>query len=736
MKRVLFFLYVLFVLSGCQGEREKGPIILISIDTLRSDRLPVYGYGQVQTPAIDAFAKDSILFERAYSHYPLTLPSHVSILTGELPTVHKVRDNAGYPFESAKHPYLPRLLKQAGYETGAAVSTFVLRPETGLAEGFDAYDGNVVPKLGETLDHVQRTGKETLQAALPWIRERAGKPFFYFFHIYEPHAPYEPSYEADVAAADAVIGDFVAELKRLGIYDKATIVLLSDHGEGLGDHGEKQHGIFLYRETLQVPLLVKLPGGERGGERVSAPAQLVDVAPTLLSLGGAEVPDGLPGSSLLELPEAPRQIYAESFYSRIHYGWSELASLIEDRFHYIEAPEAELYDLVSDPKETRNVLAAERRTYSTLRQAMKEYDRRLAAPSEVDAETAAKLAALGYIGGSMAEREGPLPDPKSQRHVIEDLEEAFRAAGEDRHADAVVIFERLLRENPNMQDVWSFHARSLQKLGRNDEAAAAYDKSLELAGGAPQLALGIATKLFEMGRLEDARERAELALKHSPKEAYDLLSRIALAADDTEGALALMRRALDEDKASEGLRRQMALTLSGRGQPAEAVAVLQPVAETAESPTLVALAIAQSDAGRHAEAMATLQRALQKDPKNAHAHETLGMVALRLRNPREAREHLRRALELNDKLPIAWNTLGVALYQLEGPAAAVGAWKRSVELDPKQYDALYNLGLVTAQQGNRAEARQALRQFVETAPPQRFAADIQKAQVILRELGG
>ncbi|HET9225570.1 MAG TPA: tetratricopeptide repeat protein, partial [Thermoanaerobaculia bacterium] len=337
---------------------------------------------------------------------------------------------------------------------------------------------------------------------------------------------------------------------------------------------------------------------------------------------------------------------------------------------------------------------------------------------------------------SMAEREGPLPDPTSPRHVIGDLAEAFRAAGDDRHADAVTIFERLLQENPNMQDVWSFQAKSLQKLGRNDEAAAAYDKSLELSGGAPQLALGIATKLFEMGRMKEARERAELALKHSPREVYDLLSRIALAEEDTEGALVLMRRAIEEGKASEGLRRQMALTLSGRGQPAEALAVLQPVAETAESPTLVALAIAQSDSGRHDEATATLQRALQKDPKNAHAHETLGMVALRQRKPQEARDHLRRALEMNDKLPIAWNTLGVALYQLEGPAAAVGAWKRSVELDPKQYDALYNLGLVTAQQGNRAEARQALRQFVETAPPQRFAADIQKAQVILREIGG
>jgi tetratricopeptide (TPR) repeat protein len=180
----------------------------------------------------------------------------------------------------------------------------------------------------------------------------------------------------------------------------------------------------------------------------------------------------------------------------------------------------------------------------------------------------------------------------------------------------------------------------------------------------------------------------------------------------------------------------MALILSARGKPAEAVTLLQPLIDTGEPPTLNALAIALSDSGRHAEALGVLQKALQKDPKNAHGFETLGMVELRLQRPQQAVEHLRQALAIKDDLPIAWNTLGVALYQIEGPAAAVEAWQRSVTLDPKQFDALYNLGLVAANLGRRAEARKALRQFVDTAPPQRFAADIQKAQGILRELGG
>ncbi len=725
------------------------PIILVSIDTLRSDHLPAYGYGKIQTPALDAFAKDAILFERAYSHYPLTLPSHVSILTGQLPSAHKVRDNAGYPFEASKHPYLPRLLEQAGYETGAAVSAFVLRAQTGLAEGFDVYDGTFNPKPGETLDVVQRTGPDTLQAALPWLRgRRADHPFFYFFHIYEPHSPYsapEPfasrypdPYDAEVAAADKVVGDLFAELKRLDIYDRAVIVVLSDHGEGLGQHGEAQHGIFLYRETLQVPLMLKLPKSERGGTRVAAPAQLVDVAPTLLSLAGVEVPLELTGASLIDLdPKAPpRRLYAETFYPRIHFGWSDLASLVEGRLHYIEAPEPELYDLDADPGETRSMVDSERRAYSGLRQAMKGYDRRLAAPAEVDPETAAKLASLGYIGGSMAEHEGPLPDPKNQRHVIAELDRAFTAVQEQRHQDAIASFERLLAENPDMQDVWAFYASSLQKVGRQEDSAAAYEKALKLSGGSPQLALATATKLLELRRFAEAKSHAELASKQYPQEAYDLLAQIEMRQGNSAAALEIARRAVSEGKASEALRRQAAISLSETGRTEEALALLQPLADTGEPPTLNALAIALSDAGRHGEAMTVLQRVLQKDPKNARAYETMGMVDLRQQRPAEARDHLRRALELNPKLPVAWNTLGVALYQTEGPDAAVNAWQRAVDLDPKQYDALFNLGLVAAGQGRRAEARKALRQFVETAPPQRFAADIQKAQGILREMGG
>lgn len=751
MRALLALLLVALACGPRTGEKPGvpagTPVVIISIDTLRADRLPAYGYEGVETPALDALRRDGILFERAYTPTPLTFPAHSSLLTGLLPGVHGVRDNVGYKLDPGL-PFLPRLLKGKGYATGGAVSAYVLQGKSGLDDGFDFYEDSIELRAHAGLGGMQRPGGETLMLSREWLGSVRGRPFFFFFHIYEPHAPWEAPaefrsryadpYDAEVAAADAVLGELFAELKRLEIYDKATIVVLSDHGEGLGDHGEEQHGLFLYREVLQVPLLVKLPGGRRGGERVAAPAQLADVAPTLLSLAGVEVPESLPGVSLLDLGEKSpaRQLYSETFYPRIHFGWSDLASLVADRFHYIEAPEPELYDLAADPGETRNVLAGERRAYSELRQAMKAYDRRLSAPAAVDAETAAKLAALGYAGGSMAEREGPLPDPKSQRHVIAGLEKAMAASQGGRHEEAAALFERLLAENRDMQDVWAFYAMSLQKIGRHDDSAKAYEEALKLSGGSPQLALAAATKFLELGRYDDAREHAEIARQQYPEEVYDLLSQIALRQGDTAGAMAVMQQAIDEGKASEPLRRQMALSLSESGRPAEAAALLQPLAGTGEPPTLNALAIALSDSGKHAEALAVLQRVLRQDPQNAHAYQTLGMVELRQQRPAEARDHLRKALAIKDDLPIAWNTLGVALYQTEGPAAAVAAWQRAVALDPRLYDALYNLGLVAAQHGMRNEARQALRQFVATAPPQRFAADIRKAQGILREIGG
>ena len=363
---------------GSDGRLESGlarpNVVLISIDTLRSDRLPAYGYDGVDTPAIDRLAADGVMFERAFTHVNVTLPSHVSLFSGLLPPQHGVRDNVGYRLGDAV-PTLATELGRHGYATGGFVSSYVLRAWTGIGRGFDVYDDGVGFQTARQLWELQRPGMETLAAASDWLDDVAASPFFLFLHLYEPHAPYSPpapfadryddAYDGEVAAADSVVGGLIRRLQELDLYDDALVILLSDHGEGLMDHGEMDHLIFVYREVLQVPLIVKLPGGERAGERVAVNAQLADVAPTIYQLLGVEAPAGLVGTSLLDLEAlpagtAPRQIVSESVYPRIHFGWSDLASIVEGDLHFIDSPDPELFRFLEDPGERTNVIQEER----------------------------------------------------------------------------------------------------------------------------------------------------------------------------------------------------------------------------------------------------------------------------------------------------------------------------------------------------------------------------------------
>jgi arylsulfatase A-like enzyme/cytochrome c-type biogenesis protein CcmH/NrfG len=560
---------------------------LISVDTLRSDHLPAYGYRGVDTPAIDSLARDSILFERAYSHVPLTLPSHVSILSGLLPGEHGVRDNVGYDIDAARTPFLQKTLKELGYATGAAVSAYVLRGATGLSTGFDWYEDTIEISQETSLAGLQRPGTETLARAITWIQSVHDKPFFLFFHLYEPHAPYTPPepfasryplrYDGEIAAADDVVGKLLAELKRLGLYERAIVVFLSDHGEGLGDHDEDEHGVFLYRSTLQVPLIVKLPERAHAGSRVAAPAQLIDVFPTILAALGAHAPAGLQGASLLgpAFPLAPpRPIYSETYYPRLHYGWSDLASLILDRNHYIQAPEPEIFDLAGDPGETHNIAPGQSALADDLRAALSRFPRALQPPAPVDAETLRNLEALGYIGNpAAAPVHGDLPDPKNRRAALRSLRAAFRSYSEKDYPRAIPALRQILSENPLLVDGWDALARSLEASGKIDEALDAYRHALELTGGAPALAAPIASLYLRAGRLDEAEAHAKLALRGDPVIAREVLAQVALRRHRLPEAEAFAREAVDARHGRIAPLIVLAEILSAEGRPADALSL-------------------------------------------------------------------------------------------------------------------------------------------------------------------
>lgn len=556
--------------------QAEGPIIIFSIDTLRADRLPAYGHSAISTPNIDALVADGVLFEHAYSHAPQTLPAHVSLLSGRLPFEHGVRDNIGFTVKKDER-FLQHALKDRGFASAAFVSAYVLRKQTGINQGFDTYDDELPPAPPDRpLGEVQRPGSDTVAAATRWIDLQTSNKFFLFVHIYEPHKPYSPPsrftasdpYDGEVQHSDEIVGQFVNHLKSKRLYDDATIVLLSDHGEGLGDHGEDEHGIFLYRETIRVPLIVKLPGARSAGRRVTAPVQHIDIPATLLDLAGATAgKDGLgagssagarsakvearsakaAGRSLRPILDgsgtlAAANIYSESLSPRYHFGWSELYALSDERYRLIRAPRDELYDIQQDPREKTSIAAERPQARTAMRGALDAMiaNASLDAPSAVSAEDRQKLAALGYVGtqsGTSLTLPGDkLPDPKDKIGVLQEYKRATEMASGGRPAEAIALYREVLKDDPDMTDAWLLLAEVAGRSGRAAESLSAYQEVIKRRPKDPSGLTGAASMLLRLGRLGEARAHAELATDVAPAAAHELAARIAILQKDAGGA--------------------------------------------------------------------------------------------------------------------------------------------------------------------------------------------------------
>jgi arylsulfatase A-like enzyme/Tfp pilus assembly protein PilF len=553
------------------------PVIVISIDTLRADHLPAYGYRGVATPNIDQLRRDAILFENAYSHVPLTLPSHASMLTGELPQEHGVRNNIGFHFDAQRHETIAALLRSRGYAAGAAVSAYVLRGGTGLKDAFDFYDDAVEAKPDQPQAEVRRAGSVTESVAETWIERQGARPFFFLLHLYEPHAPYA-SYDGQIAVADSIVGTFLDFLKRKGIYDRALVILMSDHGEGLSEHGEAEHGIFLYREDLRVPLLLKLPRSGRANQTVRKPAALIDIFPTVAALTGASAPPRR-GRNLLDIDaEPPRDIYAETLYPRIHLGWSDLRSLVGDRYHFIRAPRAELYDVQRDPGERANVAASQRPVTARMRADLDAYGAAVQAPARIDPEEAKKLAALGYLSSPAAATAGPLPDPKDEIGQLAVMSRAATRARAGDLAGAIADYRAIVAHNPRLTEAWNALGSALEREGKFDDAAEAYRSALaitpELAG---ELGLRLGTLLMRMGKFDEAERHAALAESSNLAAAKLLEAKIAIARNDLAGAAAAAQLARSDASTEPAAVVLLAFVAARERRLQEAMSLIQQV---------------------------------------------------------------------------------------------------------------------------------------------------------------
>lgn len=668
------------LLAGASNERP--PVILITIDTLRADRLSSYGSDRVATPHLDRLATEGIRFANASSTVPFTLPAHSSIMTGLYPPSHGVRENVGYVLAPELVTIAERF-QDRGYRTGGFVSAFVLDARWGIARGFDTYvdDFDLDAMAGANLGSVQRAGPETIAHALEWLDGVGGEePFFLWLHLFDPHDPYDPPepfrseyqgrpYDGEVAYTDSLIGEFRTALEERGLFDESVLVLTSDHGEGLGDHGESYHGFFVYDSTVHVPLIFRLPGGTERGRVVGDAVSHVDIASTLvelLDLDGAGTGQGrslLPDMQGLPNPLAERSVYAESFYALDHYGWAPLRSLRTAEHKYIEAPEPELYALLEDPGEIANVLLEERDLSRRLRAEALELSAELdrAAPSssaepDLDEDTLAQLRALGYLAGRGAagrgDSESPRADPKNKAHLHRAIMRAQSAFGAGDEAAAAAELRAALSEDDGLLDAHQLLGTITLLAGDPEPAIGHFQSALALDPEHRQSLLGLANAYRELGRIDEAVVGYRRLLE--------------VAGQDAKATMALARIHVD------------------RGELSEAEQVLTAAAEGREPPAVVANKLGEVMAllGRSGDAEAKFRQAISSNPELGEAHFNLAVLLDESGRMEDAVTAYRQAAELRMRDHRPRFNLG-RLYGRQGrPDLQIEAYRGAVEASP------------------------------------------------------
>jgi arylsulfatase A-like enzyme/Flp pilus assembly protein TadD len=660
LKYILQFLTVLAALLPCglaatvPARRPAPNVVLITIDTVRADHVGCYGATKVKTPTLDGLARDGIVFERAISQVPLTWPSHAAILTGTYPFQNGVQDFTGQPLDP-RFRSVAQIFKQQGYTTGAVVSAFVLDRSWGLARGFDYYDDAFSAEAFRHKDIglVDRKAGESVTRAISWLLKTPRRPFFFWLHLYDPHSPYDPPepfrslykghlYDGEIAYADHELGRLIGWLKQNQLYDRTAIVLLSDHGESLGDHGEKEHGFFVYNSTVHIPLIVKPPTGSgfRPG-RVARPVETVAVAPTLTRLAGMknEIQKQFSSPGLLsDSTENDTASYSESFYSFSSFGWSPLHALQTSRYHYIEAPTPELYDVIADPQEKNNLASQQTATVAVLEdklQSLLQHNPfKLAGSgnSGLSPEALEKLRALGYVAYrspvSPEALAAGLPDPKSKLwefNAILDAGDAFHA-GDFPTGEALLA--RVQEKDPQMSAVPYMLGEAALRQQKWDQAAAELQKSLELDSNFDQAMTALARALHEKGDDAGARQWLEKALQRNSQNfrAWYELGWLQARTGNNQDAQAAYEKVLAIQPNFALAQRDLGLIYFDRKDYQHATPYLLQATQLGlkEARVFNFLGICYDRTGRLSRAVQSYRQALQLDANLAEVHLNLG----------------------------------------------------------------------------------------------------------------
>lgn len=656
----------IFFLGGCSSRPRDWNVLLITIDTLRADHVSAINKNSpVKTVAIDSVAKEGAVFTRAFAHTPLTLPSHASILTGLTPVAHGIHDNSGFRL-SDKYTTLAELLKKEGYNTGAFVSAFPLDSRFGLNQGFNVYDDKYGAGRKFQFFFAERRAEKTLSLVEKWLK-KAGNKWFLWVHLFDPHQPYNPPepysskykndlYSGEIAYTDYELGKFFQFLKKNGLWKNTVIVITADHGEALGEHGERTHGYFAYNATLHVPLIIRYPGIKHviTDKKVSH----IDIFPTLCDVLNVPEPDFLQGKSLI--PEikgkgsGDKVIYFEALSAYYNRGWAPLRGFIKESIKYISLPIREVYNIERDFNETHNLASG----YDTvelekqLKKIIEKYSKGFTTQerSRLSTEEMKKLQSLGYVVGTAKKK-------------------------------------KFYSKSDDLKVLLPYHLKLMDAI-----------------------------RLYSEGKVEDAIPLLEEVVKQRPEfvQAYTTLATMYRVIGKFDKAEELLRRGLKYNPEDNSLLSTLAITLTEKGEPEKAIPLfkkalkIDPLDEDAWN----SLGIAYWRTGKFDEAMKAYKKALSIDADDPMVFTNIGSLFLSMEIPEDAEKYFRKAIELDPNMASAYNGVG-ACFELKGkPEEAVKWWKKALEKDPNHYYALYNIGTTLYKLGKKKEARAYLRRYL------------------------
>ena len=653
-------------------------VLVITLDTIRADRLGAYGNPNIRTDFVDGLADQGVLFDRCIAPTPLTLPSHTSLFTGTYPVLHGVRDNSNYVVP-AELTTMAELLSEEGYRTGGFVGAFVLSTRWGLDQGFETY---TEPESGYdptmmSFAQIQRPADAVVDDAIAWLRKESEQPWFAWVHLYDPHLPYEPPpgfvreypddpYLGEVAFADAQLSRLNGFLQTAGLDSNTIVVFAGDHGEGLGDHGEFDHGLLIYQTTARVPLIIVHPDSTSRGVRREEVVSLVDIMPTIAEALDLPLPGGVQGQSLWPLVGGAggfdeKPVYAETLYPKLHFGWSPLTAIQDRQFQFIQSSDPELYDLVRDPKQQENLYRTNPDVAERMARQLEIMVERLGrgameASNEPDAGTIAKLAALGYVTAGVSPDEGQsiddLPSPRSMLPIYTLFGKAAAAVSAGDEAGGERMLLEIVEANNSLVDAWFTLGKLYKRQGRMAEALSAY------------------------------------------REAHE-------------------RRPLDPSLVSK-----LADALISTGQPAEAEQLLLAAeVKHPDNPYIVfALARVLETTGRLAESENLFHESLTLDPRLATAHVRLAALALRRGDFNAVNGELDAALRLDPGVPDANLIKGQLLESQNRIDEAAQAYRNELSSSPNSLPAAISLSRLEGRRGRTAEQERVLRNAIQANP--------------------